>query len=90
MRRSNLFWKGWVADERRIQNRVSKSRLTLLMAAEASLIDLSHRGELALITRIADKMTTDLDSMMATGTGRGSDQEQNESRSCSSERAVFC
>ena len=63
------------------------------MAAEASLIDLSHRGELALITRIADKMTTDLDlaySMMATGTGRGSDQEQNESRSCSSERAVFC
>ena len=63
------------------------------MAAEASLIDLSHRGELALITRIADKMTTDLDlaySMMATGTGRDSDQEQNESRSCSSERAVFC
>jgi hypothetical protein len=46
--------------------------ITLRMAAEASLIDLSHRGELALITRIADKMTTDLDlaySMMATRNG---------------------
>jgi hypothetical protein len=42
------------------------------MTAEASLIDLSHRGELALITRIAEKMTTDLDlaySMMATRNG---------------------
>jgi hypothetical protein len=71
LRRSNLFWKGWVADERRTHNRAARVD-SLLMTAEASLIDLSHRGELALITRIAEKMTTDLDlaySMMATRNG---------------------